>query len=205
MGKSVAYYERRYWDAKEKYDDLVTPPEAVDLALAQASLEEIEARQRQAERTLEKWRNGPDPEALESAQAGLQAAQAHLDSAQVAARNFEITAPFSGDVLAVNAKPGEWAMPGQPLVTIADLSHWIVVTQDLSENSVTELRVGMPVTMQVEAYPEISLQGLVESISLYAEEEDGDVYYQAKISVQDPPDFLRWGLTARISLTDKAE
>jgi hypothetical protein len=44
---------------------------------------------------------------------------------------------------------------------------------------------------------------VVESISLDAEEEDGDVYYQAKIAVQDPPDFLRWGMTTRISLPDK--
>jgi hypothetical protein len=61
------------------------------------------------------------------------------------------------------------------------------------------------VNLEVDAYPEITLQGVIESISLYAEEEEGDVYYQAKIAVQDPPDFLRWGLTTRISLTDKSE
>jgi multidrug efflux pump subunit AcrA (membrane-fusion protein) len=202
MEKSVAYYERRYWDAKEKYEELLAPPEAVDLALAEASLVEAEARLRQAERTLEKWRNGPDPDALESAQAGLQATEARLASVQTAARNLELTAPFSGEVLAVDAKPGEWAMPGQTVVTIADHSHWVVITQDLSENSVTKLQVGMPVTMLVDAYPDLSLQGVVESISHYAEEEDGDVYYQAKIAVQDPPDFLRWGMTTRVKPVD---
>jgi multidrug resistance efflux pump len=199
MEKSVAYYERRYWDAKEKYEELVAPPEPVDLALAEASLVETEARLRQARRTLEKWHNGPDPDALESAQAGLQAAEAHLAAAQTAAHNLELTAPFSGEVLAVDAKPGEWAMPGQTLVTIADLSQWVVFSQDLSENNVTKLQVGMPVNIQVDAYPDLNLLGVVESISQYAEEEDGDVYYQAKIAVQDPPDFLRWGLTTRIS------
>lgn len=203
MGKSVAYFERRYWDAKEKYEDLIAPPEAVDLALAEASLVEAEARQRQAEREMEKWRNGPDPDALETAQAGLLAAEGRLASAQAAARNFELTAPFSGEVVAVNAKPGEWALPGQPLVTIADLSQWVVMTQDLGEDRVTALQVGQPVNLMVEAFPEITLQGVIESISLDAEEEDGDVYYQAKIAVQDPPDFLRWGMTTRINPPDK--
>jgi len=205
MGKSVAYYENRYWDAREKYADLIAPSDAVDLALAQASLGEAEARQRQAERAIEKWSTGPDPDALESAQAGLLAAEAHLASAQTAVRNTELIAPISGDVVAVNAKAGEWAIPGQTLVTIADLSQWNVVTQDLGEDSVSALRVGLPVNLKVDAYPEITLQGVIESISLYAEEEEGDVYYQAKIAVQDPPDFLRWGLTTRISLTDKSE
>jgi membrane fusion protein (multidrug efflux system) len=202
MGKSVAYFERRYWDAKEKYDDLIAPPEAVDLALAQASLVEAEARQRQAEREMEKWHNGPDPDALETARAGLQAAEARLASAQTAARNLELTAPFSGEVLAVDAKTGEWAIPGQPLVTIADLSQWVVMIQDLGEDRVASLQVGQPVKLIVDAYPEITLQGVVDSISLYAEEEDGDVYYLAKIAVQDPPDLLRWGLTTRISPSD---
>ncbi len=203
MGKSVAYYENRYWDAKEKYADLIAPSDAVDLALAQASLVESEARQRQAERAIEKWSAGPDPDALESAQAGLLAAEAHLASTQTAIRNTELTAPISGEVVAVNAKAGEWAIPGQTLVTIADLSQWNVVTQDLGEDSVSALQVGLPVNLKVDAYPEITLQGVIESISLYAEEEEGDVYYQAKIAVQDPPDFLRWGLTTRISLADQ--
>jgi len=203
MGKAVAYYERRYWDAKEKYEDLSAPPEAVDLALAEASLVEAEARQRLAERTLEKWRNGPDPDALETAQAGLQTAEARLVSAQTAARNLELTTPISGEVVAVNAKPGEWAIPGQPLVTIADLSQWVVLTQDLGEDRVSALQVGQPVNLIVEAYPEITLQGVVDSISQYSEEEDGDVYYQAKIAVQDPQDFLRWGMTTTIIPSDK--
>lgn len=203
MGKSVAYYENRYWDAREKYADLIAPSDAVDLALAQASLVESEARQRQAERAIEKWSAGPDPDALESAQAGLLAAEAHLASAHTAIRNTELIAPISGEVVAVNAKVGEWAIPGQTLVTIADLSQWNVVTQDLGEDSVSALQVGLPVNLEVDAYPEITLQGVIESISLYAEEEEGDVYYQAKIAVQDPPDFLRWGLTTRISLADQ--
>lgn len=202
MGKVVAYYERRYWDAKEKYEDRIAPPNAVDLALAEASLAEVEARLRQAEREAEKWRNGPDPDALESAQARLQAADARLTAAQTASANAQLATPISGEVVAVNVKAGEWAMPGQPLVTIADLSQWVVVTEDLGEDSVNEVKAGLPVNLVVEAYPDLTLHGVVESVNLYADEEDGDVYYQAKIAVQDPPEFLRWGMTTRISLAD---
>jgi len=204
MGKVVAYYERRYWDAKEKYEDRTAPPNAVDLALAEASLAEVEARLRQAEREAEKLRNGPDPDALESAQARLLAADARLTAAQTAAANVELATPISsGEVVAVNAKAGEWVTPGQPLVTIADLSQWIVVTEDLGEDNVNEVEAGLPVNLVLEAYPDLTLHGVVESVNLYADEEDGDVYYQAKIAVQEPPEFLRWGMTTRISLTDK--
>jgi multidrug resistance efflux pump len=199
MGKMVAYYERRYWDAKDKYEDLSAHPDAVNLAMAEATVVEAEARQHQAGRNLQKWSQGPDPEALETAQAGLQAAEARLTAAQTNARNFNLTAPNSGEVVALNAKSGEWAKAGQHLITIADLSQWLVITQDLGEDRVSALQVGQPVNLKVEAYPEITLQGVVESISQYAEVEDGDVYYEAKIAVQDPPDFLRWGMTTLIT------
>jgi HlyD family secretion protein len=199
MQKVVAYYERRYWDAKEKYEELLAPQDAIDLALAEATLGEAEARQRQSEREMEKWRNGPDPDALESAQARLMAADARLKAAQAAIENAELIAPISGEVVAVNVKAGEWAIPGQTLVTIADLSDWIVVTEDLGEDSVNEVESGLPVNLVLDAYPDLSLHGVVESVSQFAEEEDGDVYYQAKIAVQEPPDFLRWGLTTRVS------
>ncbi len=94
-------------------------------------------------------------------------------------------------------------MPGQPLVTVADLSQWSVVTEDLGEDSVNDVEAGLPVKLTLDAYPDLILHGIIESISQYAEEEDGDVYYQAKIAVQEPPDFLRWGMTTRISLGDQ--
>ena len=203
MGKMVAYYERRYWDAKEKYEDSIAPPDAVNLELAKATLVEAEARLRQVEREVEKWRNGPDPDALESAQARLLAADARLAAAQTAAANAELSTPISGEVVAVNTKAGEWATPGQPLVTIADLSQWVVLTEDLGEDNVSEVEVGLPVNLMLDAYPDLILHGVIESVSQYAEEEDGDVFYQAKIAVQEPPDFLRWGLTTRISLADQ--
>jgi multidrug efflux pump subunit AcrA (membrane-fusion protein) len=166
-------YERRYWDAKEKYEDRIAPPNAVDLAFAEASLAEVEARLRQAEREAEKWRNGPDPDALESAQARLQAADARLTAAQTASANAQLATPISGEVVAVNVKAGEWAIPGQPLVTIADLSQWVVVTEDLGEDSVNEVKAGLPVNLVVEAYPDLILYGVSSSVNLYADEKMG--------------------------------
>jgi RND family efflux transporter MFP subunit len=56
------------------------------------------------------------------AEAGLEAARAQLEQAQV-------VAPFTADVVRRAAEPGAWAMPGQPVLVLAELDPIRVVAQ----------------------------------------------------------------------------
>lgn len=200
LEKRLAYAERRYWDAQEKYADLIAPPDAIDLALAQARLAVAEARVHQLERERTKLLDGPNPDELEVARARLRAAEARLAASESALHMSELVAPISGVVVQLNARKGERVLPAQPLVVIADLSAWVVQTQDLKQDNVVNLYVGQPVNLSLDAFPGVALQGAVESISLYYQEEDEDIFYTARISLEQPAVPIRWGMTARIRL-----
>ena len=99
--------------------------------MAEASVNELSARVRQAERQLNRFVQlsevgAASSEELELSETALETLQAALDSAKVrlneACRIVEesiIAAPFSGTVTGVMAEPGEWTGPGTPVISLA--------------------------------------------------------------------------------------
>ncbi|WP_315824944.1 HlyD family secretion protein [Paraflavitalea speifideaquila] len=59
---------------------------------------------------------------------------------------------------------GQYVQAGAPLFTIVnDTTYWIVA--NFKENQITRLHPGMPVDIEVDAYPDLKLKGSVESLS----------------------------------------
>jgi multidrug efflux pump subunit AcrA (membrane-fusion protein) len=199
MEKGVAYSERRYLDAKKKYDDLLAPIDAIDLAEAKSELALADATLHRAEQERLKWLDGPDADQLEAANARLRAAEAGLAAAQTALQSTEILSPISGTIVDLNVKQGETATPGQTLAVVADLSQWLVETQDMGENEVVHIQPGEHVSLALDAYPGVTLEGVVETVSQYFTEEEGDVFYHARIGLEPTDLPLRWGMTTRLT------
>ena len=115
-----------------------------DLKVAWASVESAKAQ-------VDKLRAGPTPEQLAIAQAAVAQAEAALEVARATLNQATLTAPFGGTVADVQVGPGQIVMPGQVMLTLADLSQLQVETTDLSERDVTEVQVGQEATVYVEA------------------------------------------------------
>ena len=60
----VAYHERRFVDAREKYADVLAPVDAVLLAQAQADFQAADERLKQAQTDRDERLDGPEPDAL---------------------------------------------------------------------------------------------------------------------------------------------
>lgn len=147
---------------------------------------------------------------LETAKAQLVQAQKDYDNlqdpsfaedtagARAALANAEVRAPFAGTLTNLDLKVGEFAAPGQPVLTIADLSGWVVKTTDLTEIDVVNLSEGQPVEITLDAIPNVTLKGNVLSISQNYTEKQGDIVYKVTVLLTDNNPALRWGLTARV-------
>lgn len=196
----LAYFERRYQDAKDRYEDMLEPVDAIDLSVAEADLTLANARLAQAQRERLKLLHGPDPDASAAAQARLRLAESRLAAARVSLQESQIVSPISGVVVSLEVKQGEWIQAGQPAVTIADLAHWVVESKDMKETSIPQIQPGQAARLVVKAYPQMALAGRVESIDQLFTLDDEDIYYQVKLEVQDPANILRWGMSARVEL-----
>ncbi len=108
---------------------------------------------------------------------------------------LDLTAPFDGVVVKVDAFAGERVLPNQAVIILADLDTLYVETNDLTENEVVKIREGQSVLLAPDALPELQLNGRVESISQVFGERAGDIVYRVRISLDESDPRLRWGMT----------
>lgn len=164
---------------------------AAEIEAAQARLAAAQARFDQ----LKAEANGqPNP----TYAAAIQQAEAALQSAQTVVADAELRAPFAGTIAQLDVKTGETAAAGVPVAILADLSNWLVETDDLTEIKVPSVQPGQAVVVTFDALPELELKGAVESIGVLNQTSSGDVVYPVKIKLIDTDPRLRWGMTAAV-------
>jgi HlyD family secretion protein len=170
-------------------------PTDIDQALLEGERAQAEAALAEAERTFEKVKDGPDPDALALAQTTLKNAQARVEGAKAALADLSLVAPFAGTVSTVDVRPNEWANPGAPVVVLGDLDGLRVETTDLNEIDVASVAVGAPVSVTFDALADTVVNGRVLSISPKSGEGSG-VNYTVVVALDEIPAKLRWGMTA---------
>lgn len=137
---------------------------------------------------------------LRLAQAELTLAQSTLAEAQNALLQTEVRAPFAGVIADLALEVGEQAIAGQPVVTIGDLSTWLIETTDLSELEVVRVSVGDRATLAFDALPGLLVGGTVDSIQVRGTSADGGVLFAASIRPDSVDPDLRWGMTATVRI-----
>jgi membrane fusion protein (multidrug efflux system) len=100
---------------------------------------------------------------LEMARAQLAELELALEEVRLIQRQSQITAPASGYVAEVAVKPGEYVLPGQPLLSVVNLDDlWVVA--NFTEGQLDGLRVGQAVEVRVDAFAGEALAGRVAAI-----------------------------------------
>ncbi len=136
-------------------------PEQRDAAIAGATssaalLESSRARLLQAEAEL------PLAEAqVGVAKAGVRQAAAQLELAQINLSYTRIAAPVTGRVTHRTIERGAYLQPGQALFALVEPNVW--VTANFKETELTDMRIGQPVTVTVDAYPQHTFAAHVDS------------------------------------------
>jgi multidrug resistance efflux pump len=155
-----------------------------DLALKKAKLDD-------AQRTYDRLKGGVDADQLA-------VLEARLDAAKAGVAAFAVSAPFDGVVAELNAKLGNSIKAGEPAVTVADFSQWLVKTTDLTEIDVVKLKKGEPAAVTLDALPGIEFKGTISSIGQSYSENQGDVVYEVTVVLTDTNPAMRWGMTAEV-------
>jgi multidrug efflux system membrane fusion protein len=166
----------------------------------QASLDQARATwkmrqlQRQASAQLaEKGYRSPT-QVLE-AQAGLDSAMAQVRAAEIALKQVEIRAPFSGVFDHRDAEIGAYLSPGQPCGTMIELNPLLVVG-DVPETEASRLHIGAPATAKL-----VSGQVLSGRVRYVAHDADPATRtYHLEVAVPNPSFSVRSGLSAELSI-----
>lgn len=96
--------------------------------------------------------------------AQIKAAQAQRDAASTDLATTRIVAPIGGKVGNSTVRIGQFVQPGQRLMTIVP-TEAIYVEANFKETQIGLMRPGQPVTVHVDALPDVDFHGSVESIT----------------------------------------
>jgi membrane fusion protein (multidrug efflux system) len=99
---------------------------------------------------------------VETASAAVQQSEARVRQAELNLSYTQVTAPEDGHVTRRVVETGAYIQPGQSLMAIVPRRYWVVA--NFKEIQLTHMRVGQPVEVVVDAYPDRTFKGHVESI-----------------------------------------
>lgn len=172
-------------DLRAKYDSLkpllnnpMTPQTVKDQAaellkqIAQLEYQQITAKTQMnsaaagvkaAQSKLDLALKGAQDEDIKALEAQLKAQEALVKTAQLNLDATEVKAPREGVVVKVWAKKGEILAPSQTAVSLADLNN-LYITANILEKDIDKVKVGSEVKIYVDALEGNVLKGQVESI-----------------------------------------
>jgi HlyD family secretion protein len=174
-------------------------PNARQLAIKQAELLVAQTRLDDAHTNLDKVSDGPDPDQVAAADARIQSAESSLTAAQEAVTRLELHAPFAGTIAKVDLKVGQQIAAGTPVITLADMSKWVVETDNLTEIDVVKISLGQGASVVLDALPDKTMQGEVTKIETVYEEKRGDITYTVDVTLASGDPLARWGMTAEVT------
>lgn len=99
---------------------------------------------------------------VEASRAAVGQAEARLSRAELNLSYTTIVASVTGRVTERTVDVGNYVQPGQALLALVPEEVW--VTANFKETQITDMRVGQPVTVRIDAYPNLELKGRVDSL-----------------------------------------
>lgn len=137
------------------------------------------------------------------AQAQVAELEAALERAETNLRYSVIRAPIDGIVVSRDYDVGQTvaaSFQAPTLFTIAeDLTH-MQLTCDVDEADIGQVRVGQPVTFNVDTFPEKEFSGRVAQVRLSPKTANNVVTYPVMVDVANPDLTLLPGMTAEVRI-----
>jgi len=137
-------------------------------------------------------------EAIARAEAAVTRAAARKARSEAALRDAELTAPFAGTIVSVDAAAGE-AVGTAPVITLLSTERYELIAR-IPEIDVGKLRLGQRAEIVFDTAVSEMQQATIDFISPEATVIDGVAYYEARLVLENLPTWLRSGLNADIDI-----
>jgi HlyD family secretion protein len=175
-----------------------------EIRAAEAAFAQANSQASAAKAALDLALAGPRRETIEAAAAEADRARAALQAAEVQRDYARIAAPMDGTVTLRNLEPGDYVIPGTPIVRLAALDRvWLRVY--VSETQLGRVKLGQRADITVDTYPGKTYRGRVIEIAQQAEftpktvqtkQEREKLVFGVKVEVGNPEHDLKPGMPA---------
>lgn len=101
---------------------------------------------------------------VDELQAHVKQAEADLAQAEKDLADTKIISPIDGFITKRGVERGNYVQPGQQLASLVGTELWVVA--NFKETQLKHIRAGQEVDIKVDAFPDVKLEGKVDSIQL---------------------------------------
>lgn len=140
---------------QQKYENV-----GVSLAITQSDYDQTKAALLVAESKLNDLRVQRDAIAAE-----IKIKEALLERQELDIKYTVITAPFDGQIGKKTIQEGQLIQPGQTLVFLVNKTEEKWVMANFKETQIGHFKIGQPVSIEVDAFPNEKFSGVIESLS----------------------------------------
>lgn len=140
------------------------PKARVDQAEAARRTSGAQLGQADASVTAQRSQLSSSEAAAKSAAARVEAARARLAAAELDLSRTRVTAPIDGVVTNKEVVEGQLLSPGrQAMAIVASDALWVIA--NFKETQISDMAPGQCATIRVDAYPDLKVEGVVDSIA----------------------------------------
>ncbi len=174
----------------------------VDTSMLKAHVDQAQARQRLAQQDMQRIESLSSKQItsaqnLDQTRAQYEMAEADLRLASIQFEKGVVAAPFDGVIDKLFKEEREFVDVGTPLVRLVQV-HRVKVCVGIPERDIAFFSNGDTVSVHVDALPDRSFEGVIESVATTAE--PSTLTFQAEVAVENPEGVLKPGMIARASL-----
>lgn len=202
--------ERELARARALFEQGILSAQALDVAKTEFLVNERTAESARQAAAIVKA--GPRSEEIRTASAALRAAEARWRRAANRLADARVTAPIAGRVLRKFRNVGDFVSPdvpflegyetiavGSPVVALADLGPQ-EVSADINETEIAGVRVGQPVEVSPNAYPQLVLHGRVSQVSPRADRNKNTI--EVKATLAETKTILPYDASVKLTVVD---
>ncbi|KJF81888.1 efflux RND transporter periplasmic adaptor subunit [Photobacterium angustum] len=167
-----------------------------DLDKASSSLTTAKNKVRRVIELNKKQPGALSKQDFEELQDAANLAAADYRQQQAILKDYSLTAPFDGELTNFTKSKGSMIDAVTPLVSVYNLDP-VEVTYTISQNDLGKAVKGQPITVTVEAYKDMTFNGVVDYVAPAVNKNTGRVAIHARI--ENPDHVLAPGMFAQVS------
>lgn len=181
---------------KSNLDYLKATPDSLDVQTLQAALDLAKAKLEDAQRAYNEVKDGPSSDEISSA-------QAKVDAAQSTVNMLSITAPFDGEVVAIQTQVGDQVDSGTAAIILVNRSV-LYVDILVDETDISKVEIGDTATISYSAMPDKTSTGKVTFINPVGTSSSGVVNYTVRVTLDEADSDILLGATATVDINTGA-
>jgi len=167
QARANAFQTRQTYQRQRNVDVRATTQESIDTASAQAKSSDAQVAFDQAQVEIAGLVRQNVAQAV--AQVAQSEAEAERARAQLALAELNLSytvlrAPQDGWITRRNVNLGSYLQAGTTIASLVSPRIWVVA--NFKENQLNRMRPGQPVDIEIDAYPDLSLRGHVDSLQM---------------------------------------